>query len=463
MRLGFVSADGLPVSGFMVLLRNVLALGVAGGHCEADVVADFGYAWRCDKSAFFSAGADLPQPPWLHVNAASTIEGIDATVLAERLTSIRRQIARRPSLEPGEVDALRDEIARLVPLFVRHFGRWIAQHRVDWIIAVNMTLSDAVPATRGLVEAATVAGVPVLHWDHDLYGSCGVVEPGHGRVYPMVPNELCELPRAQGGNLWVVSTEDLQAEGASYNTDLVPRHAPAVLPTLRSLNRDIGDRFLALHGIDGAAPLVHNPVRLTEVKGAHLALDAFSAVCEVWEAGPTPVLLLWGPLLEDEEFAAGLVRQAKAQETFEYVRFLDGVPIATTADESFVRLDEIDLLLLAKRSGGGVVFTPSVPDVETIGLGPALAGLAGLPCMVTPYNALRRVYGEDFAVVEAASCASSDVRDAGRSFAANLGTKRYPDALAERNRAVVARAFDATAWLDVWDEMRAAVGSRCAA
>ena len=461
MRIGFVSGDGLPVSGFIVLLRNVMALGIGRGYCEPEVVADFGYAWRCDKSAFFATGnSELPQPAWLRVNADSTLEGIDPTVLAQRLTYIRRQIARYSSLHADEVDAAKDEISRLVPLFTRHFERWIAANSLDWIIAVNMTLSDAVPATRGLVEATATTRVPLLQWDHDLYGSCGVTEPGYGRVYPVAPNELCELPRAQGHNMWVVSTKDLQAEGASYRTDPLPVHAPAVLPTLGSLDRDAGDRFLTQHRIDSRAPLIHNPVRLTEVKGAHLALDAFSAICEEWTGKVAPVLLLWGALREDEDFAAGLVRQARSQGTFEQVRFLDGVPVATTADESSVQLDETDLLLLAKRSNGGVMFTPAVPDVETIGLGPALAGSAGLPCLVTPYHALRQVYGEQFAVVQATSCAPSDIKDAARRFAAYLGANRYPQAFAERNRAALNDAFDAKGWLNIWAAMQDAVSPR---
>jgi glycosyltransferase involved in cell wall biosynthesis len=256
--------------------------------------------------------------------------------------------------------------------------------------------------------------------------------------------------------MWVVSTEGLQAEAASYGTGLAPLHAPAVLPALGSLDRAMADRFLSQHQIDSNAPILHNPVRLTEVKGAHLALDAFSVICAEWTDKPAPVLLLWGPLLEDEDYSTGLVQQARSQGTFRHVRFLDGVPLATTADETSVRLDESDLLLLAKQSNGGVMFTPPVPDVETIGLGPALAGLAGLPCVVTPYNALQEVYGAHFAVVQATSCAKSHVEDAARRFVAYLGDDRYPAEHAERNQAIVDQVFDTKPWLDIWDAMRAA-------
>ena len=67
-------------------------------------------------------------------------------------------------------------IEHLAAPYEEYFSDWFEHHGVDWVCAVNMTLSDAVPVTLALHRAAQrrwSAGRPggVLFWDHDLYGS----------------------------------------------------------------------------------------------------------------------------------------------------------------------------------------------------------------------------------------------------------------------------------------------------
>ena len=111
-----------------------------------------------------------------------------------------------------------------------------------------------------------------------------------------------------------------------------------------------------------------------------------------------PYLLVFGSLHEDPGYARQVVDTVhRLGLDDDDVRFLGGVPLGSCRDSSGQwHLDEIDLLRLAAASNGGVLFTPSVPDVETIGLGPGLAAAASVPCLTTTYDAYDRVYGPDF-------------------------------------------------------------------
>lgn len=69
-----------------------------------------------------------------------------------------------------------------------HFESWFEENDIDWVCAVNMTLSDAVPVTMALHRAAEQrwgSGRPggVLFWDHDLLSSYAMHENDE-RVYP---------------------------------------------------------------------------------------------------------------------------------------------------------------------------------------------------------------------------------------------------------------------------------------
>ncbi len=47
-----------------------------------------------------------------------------------------------------------------------------------------------------------------------------------------------------------------------------------------------------------------------------------------------------------------------------------------------------------------MLFTPSQPDIDTVGLGPALSAVAGVPCAVTAFDCFAEVYGESFARID---------------------------------------------------------------
>ncbi|MFW5389620.1 hypothetical protein V1952_22450, partial [Yersinia sp. 2542 StPb PI] len=77
--------------------------------------------------------------------------------------------------------------------------------------------------------------------------------------------------------------------------------------------------------------------------------------------------------------------------------FLDEVPIKTYKDkDNKWHLDEIDLLIICHTLSGAVLFTPNVENVESVGLGPALAAIAGIPCAVTQYTAFTEFYGTEY-------------------------------------------------------------------
>jgi hypothetical protein len=113
-----------------------------------------------------------------------------------------------------------------------------------------------------------------------------------------------------------------------------------------------------------------------------------------------PYLLVFGSLDEDPEYTGEVLATVAAEGVGDDVRFLDGVPLTSGRDrDGRWRLDEADLLRVCADSRGGVFFTPNRPDVESVGLGPALAALADVPCASTAYDARNEVYGSDFVQV----------------------------------------------------------------
>jgi hypothetical protein len=73
--------------------------------------------------------------------------------------------------------------------------------------------------------------------------------------------------------------------------------------------------------------------------------------------------------------------------------------------------------MIARATHGGLVFTPTVKDVESVGLGPALAARARIPCAVTEYNAYRELYGSSYNYT---SVDPNDERPRALDFAATL-------------------------------------------
>uniref|UniRef100_UPI000361503D hypothetical protein n=1 Tax=Actinoalloteichus spitiensis TaxID=252394 RepID=UPI000361503D len=400
MRWGLVSGDGLPVSGLLTVFRNVVDHAVDDGVLHTPVAADLGYSWRADKADHFPRGlAGSRYPHWLTVTDAVPVKWERTRLMAE-LTDIRLAVARAATLSGPEIQRLRERIDHLAGPYEEHFARWLCEHDIDWVIAVNLTLSDAVPVNLALRRAAARRwgnGRPggVLYWDHDLFGSCAIPE-GDARFYPPAPNSLTPVPGELPSDRWAVVTEDLAEEAAGYPTTSRPRITPNVLPVLpESPEVEARHReFLTENGLTGDQPVILVPVRLFRVKGVEISVSVFAEMLSTArDAGrPDPALLVFGSVEEDPPYASEVLDHVRALGVTGAVRFLDGVPLTSHRERAGWRLDEIDLLRICRATGGAVLFTPNLPDVETVGLGPALAALAGVPCAVTDYDAFTSVY-----------------------------------------------------------------------
>jgi glycosyltransferase involved in cell wall biosynthesis len=202
------------------------------------------------------------------------------------------------------------------------------------------------------------------------------------------------------------------------------------------------------------------PVRVFRIKGVELSIELLAAAkAQCRRRGlPVPYLLVFGSLQEDREYAREVVACAHRLGVVGDVVFLGGVPLGSYPDaRGNWRLDEVDLLRLAASRSGVVLFTPNVTDVETIGLGPALASCAGLPAVVTRYDAFDRIYGPDF------RCLFTDGRpDSTVDTAVQLVRAIYdPPARAAAgggtaNRAVLRRVFPSDGWRDLLHELAGA-------
>jgi hypothetical protein len=473
MRWAVLSCDGLPVSGLLTVLRNVLELGFRENLIEPPVPADLGFCWRPDKWEFFpcggrsgrSGGSSGQYPDWLNVSDWAPAEW-SREELASLLTRARDDVARLAELSPAEYAELRALIEELAVPYERHFEDWLDEHDPDWVCAINMTLSDAVPATLALHRATRRrwergrAG-GVLFWDHDLFASCSVHENGV-RVYPPAPNSLTPLPGSGPGHRWVVATDGLAAEAQGYPGGPKPQVLPNLLPELEPgpLSRRHHE-FLAAHGIGADRPVLLAPVRVWRPKGADIAVSLLAQVRAhaLRTSEPPPCLLIFGSLAEDPEFAIDLDRHARRLEVWPDVRWLDGVPLASCRDDAGRwHLDEADLLKLAAATGGAVLFTPSQPDIDTVGLGPALSAVAGVPCAVTPFDCFAEVYGEQFARIDVEPTRPG-LEAAGAALHAAMRACRRGDraAVAQMagNARIVAERFGSAGWRDLLTSMAA--------
>ncbi|KPC90255.1 hypothetical protein ADL27_36915 [Streptomyces sp. NRRL F-6602] len=470
MRVGLVCGDGVPASGLLTIFRNVVGLGVDLQLLDLPVAADLGYSWRPDKPAFFPHGPREPESSALlePTRQAPPVPGDPGQAAAE-WTAIRMSVADSAALPAVERARLHERIDRLARHYRHHFAQWMRRNGIDWTIAVNMTLSDAVPVTKALHAAARDhyrerrAG-GVLFWDHDLFGSCAVYDEGV-RMYPDRPNEFTPVPHAGPGVRWAVVSEALADEAATYPVPERPRVVPNILPRVPTEPLEPKhEQFLRDLDLDPRRPILLNPVRVFRVKGVELALELLSAARSASaERGlPSPYLLVFGSLAEDPSYAEEVRSTARRLGLLPDVRFLDGVPLCSVqnADGSW-RLDEIDLLRTAAASGGGVVFTPNTDDVETVGLGPALAAVADLPCASTSYAAFTPVYGEDFFVVpvdpDPAGMARSGAELVEAMQSRRAGERRMADLL-RRNRAIADRRFPTGPWATLLTEMAKSAG-----
>jgi hypothetical protein len=471
VRTALVSGDGLPTSGLLTVFRNVLEAGRDLGLVDGEVPTDLGYAWRPDKEEYFPAGGARPvHSPWMRMTRQRLRDGLDDAARGSRLLAVRDAVAAWDTLDAAVRADTARRTAALAARFEEYFTAWLEEHRPDWVFALNMTLSDGVPATAGLHAAARTyfAGRPggVVFWDHDLFGSCAIHDPGTGaRLYPREPNELTPLPPDVPHVRWVVISEGLAKEAAGYPTDAVPEVLTNLLPRVPAGAPEARhEEFARQQGLEEGRPLLLDPVRVFRVKGVDVALHLLAAMKEAARAAgdPVPYLLVFGGLDEDPGYAREVVALSEALGVAGDVRFLDGVPLSSFRDaEGRWRLDEVDLLRLAAARAGGVVFTPGVTDVETMGLGPALAAVAGMPCAVTEYDVFEPVYGEGFGCVRMGT-EEADVRAGAAAFCEVLRRYRAGDAALREelaaNRRIVEERFPREPWDRFWRGLAGVTG-----
>jgi hypothetical protein len=258
-----------------------------------------------------------------------------------------------------------------------------------------------------------------------------------------------------------VISDALASEASTYPTTLNAQVVPNVLPHIKTAGLSLRHRqFAARLELDLRRPILINPVRVFRVKGVHLALHFLAELKVVAERESLqiPYLLVFGALGEDPDYAEEVLKLCHQLDLSADARFLDGVPLTSYLDPSTGwHLDEIDLLQLSSFSCGGVVFTPGVPDVETIGLGPALAAVAGLPCALTEYNAFRPVYGHSFACTKMGTSIAS-IHEAANEFMSVLQSFRRQDdstvKMIRENQRIVEQIFPSEPWINLWSELK---------
>ncbi|MEV0037466.1 hypothetical protein [Streptomyces sp. NPDC050804] len=464
MKLALVSGDGLPVSGLLTIFRNVMETELANEGLELPVVADLGFSWRPDKQHFFPRGSEEnTYPDWMSVSTAVPL-GAGRADLMRELTWIRGAVARSDTLDDEESALLRRAVESLAGPYEEYFTRWFEEHDVDWVCAVNMTLSDAVPVTLGLHRAAArrwSEGVPggVLFWDHDLFASYSVFEEG-ARVYPPGPNRFTPLPGTHPCHRWAVVSPALAEEVKEYPTPLGATTVPNVLPALgpEAPPSERHSAFLEQRGIDPDRPLILVPVRVFQVKGVEISVSMFAEIKRLCEERRTPVpcLLVFGSLDEDPPYAQKVVSLVQELNVQDDVVFLDGVPLSSHQDATGQwRPDEIDLLRMCRAGGGAVLFTPNTSDVESVGLGPALAAIAEVPCAITDYACFEDIYGTRSSCVRVSG--GKDIPAAAVELFDLMEKNRRGDPGVRedlrRDKEHVLRSFDPEPWRRLFREM----------
>jgi hypothetical protein len=462
MRIGVVCGDGLPVSGLLTSLRYALDLGVRLDVVELPVITDLGYSWRFDKG-FYPDGRGESYPDWM-TPACMELPG-NPDEWGRDLLAVRDQVAGFDELGTPERETLREEIDRLAAPYERHFRVILAD--VDVVIAMNMTLTDAVPVTlallRVLAEMFADGRRPgrVVWWDHDLLKNYARTTDGK-RVYPVFPNELTPLPGANSYTYWATLTPAQVAEAAGYPTDAVPILLPPMVP-LSIPNEDLGAdqlEFLAKYGVKEDQPVLVVPKRVVPEKGVALALRLHAAtIAEARRRGdPMPVMVVFGSLAEEREHAQDMLGLADGLGLDGLVVWADGVPLSTHRDALGLHLDEIDLLHIARKRWGGVVYTPDVPGIEAASMPPAFAAVAGLPCAVSPFKIFKSVYPGYSAVMVGAS--AGELGQAAGELLDMLAAVRSADPVIQRklakNRDIALRTFGESHWRAFWNELAAA-------
>lgn len=151
---------------------------------------------------------------------------------------------------------------------------------------------------------------------------------------------------------------------------------------------------------------------------------------------------------EDPEYASELMEQVEFLKLHDDLIFLDEVPLQTYQDEeNRWHLDEIDLLIICHALSGAILFTPNVDNVESVGLGPALAAIAGVPCAVTPYSAFTEFYGHEYHHIKVLQ---DHPRDAAQQLFESMCCHAVGDenlkTLLANNKLLVQKRFPQTPW-----------------
>ncbi|WP_330172394.1 hypothetical protein OG875_01595 [Streptomyces sp. NBC_01498] len=171
---------------------------------------------------------------------------------------------------------------------------------------------------------------------------------------------------------------------------------------------------------------------------------------------PEPSLLVFGSLDEDPPYARKVLSVVQELNVQDDVIFLDGVPLSSHQDAGGRRrLDEVDLLRLCRASGGAVLFTPNTSDVESVGLGPALAAIAEVPCAVTEYACFEDIYGTRSSCVRVSDAA--DIPAAAGRLLELMAKNRHGDPTVrealKRDKEQVLASFDPNPWRKLLQEM----------
>ncbi|CNH30325.1 Uncharacterised protein [Yersinia massiliensis] len=455
MKWAVISGDGLPTSGLLTIFRNVVEIAMKKNTIVNEIPADLGFSWRPDKKYFFPAGSQKSHyPTWMKV---STIQRPSACndIYADKLLNIRHQVAQYDSLTSTEVNEIEAEIASIADEYETYFIHWFEQNAIDWVFCLNLTLSDATPVTLALHRAAKkywgnkeCGGV--IFWDHDLFGSYAIYE-NEDRLYPQLPNSLTPIPQDSPYTQWIVASEALADECKDYPTKIKPLVIPNILPEIEHPDfRERHAAFLSQHHIPTGSTVILVPVRVFRVKGIEISISVFNELLNIYSEKSLckPKLLIFGNMNEDPEYASELMEQVEFLKLHDDLIFLDEVPLQTYQDEENKwHLDEIDLLIICHALSGAVLFTPNVDNVESVGLGPALAAIAGVPCAVTPYSAFTEFYGHEYHHIKVLQ---DHPRDAAQQLFESMHCHASGDenlkTLLANNKLLVQKRFPQTPW-----------------
>ena len=404
MKLAIISGDGLPTSGLLTIFRNVAETAINNNIIINEIPTDLGFSWRPDKVNFFPHGShESYYPTWMKVSSINQYE-IRNEDFGNDFTKIRSKVAQYESLKESEIIELKKIILLISEYYQNYFLNWLEDNEVDWLFALNMTLSDAVPVNLAIHNVAKnywkkkgYGGV--IFWDHDLFGSYAIYEQTE-RLYPQKPNILTPIPQNNTYTKWIVASEALANESKHYPTELIANVIPNILPCMdKSGFNDIHSEFLNQHNIPAGSSIIIVPVRVFRVKGIEISINVFSALLNIYKnkGFPPPKLLIFGNMNEDPEYAHCLKVQVDELLLTNDIIFLDEVPLQTyKSEDNKWYLDEVDLLIICHALSGAVLFTPNVENVESVGLGPALAAIASIPCAVTEYTAFTEFYGSEY-------------------------------------------------------------------